>query len=182
MIPREPGCEPARTEFVQRPTRALTTSWSSQHGRTRHSRIARCARTLRSALDARRPPEARCAQATRCARESRCARNSRDPLHSHDTWKARMPLSSFHPTTRVNVVRTLLGRMRPELFVNHILEPQRQGSPRSLARQGLLEKCRRYVSKYVACSCRGYCRRVDGYRLCAREASRASAETPLGFR
>jgi len=43
------------------------------------------------------------------------------------TWKARMPLSSFHSRKRVNVVRTLAGQMRPELSVSHVLEPRCQG-------------------------------------------------------
>jgi hypothetical protein len=177
----------ARTELAQRPTRALTARWSSQHERTRRSRtarrarIARCARTSRSALDARRLPEARCAPESRGALESRYARNSRDPLYSHDTWKARMPLSSFHRRKCVNVVRTLPGRMRPEPSVTHVLEPRCQVTLGLFTCRGLLEKCRRYVSKYMACSCHGYRRCVAGYRLCARESARASDEAPLGF-
>jgi hypothetical protein len=130
VMPAEPRVRAARTEFAQRPTRALTAGWSSRHGRTRHSRIARRARTSRSALDTRRLPEARCAPETRCAlesrcaRESQCARNSRGPLHSHDTWKARMPLSSSHRTKRVNVVHTLLGGC--VLSYPHVLEPRCQ--------------------------------------------------------
>ncbi len=191
VMPTEPRVRAVRTEFAQRRTRAVTAGWSSQHGRTRHSRIARrariarCARTSRSALDTRRLPEARCTPETRCALESRCARgsqcarNSRGPRHSHDTWKARMPLSSSHHTKRVNVVHTLLGGR--VLSYPHVLEPRCQVTHGLLRAKAGSEKCRRYVSKYMACSCHGYRRCVAGYRLCARESARASDEAPLGF-
>lgn len=101
-----------------------------QREQTRRERIARLARTSRSALDARRArtsrraPNARSAQDRRRALESRCVRSSRDPLHSHDTRKARRPLSKLSLREGPQRSAYAPGEMRRELPVKRGLEPR----------------------------------------------------------